>query len=71
MLYDVDGRCLRAFICRKVVAGGGRRSVVMMTARSTKRATLARAMAMAITTMTSAYHKRWGIEPPKQPTAKV
>jgi hypothetical protein len=47
-MYDVDGRCLRAFICRKVVAGLGRRSVMMMTARSTKWARLARAMAMTM-----------------------
>jgi hypothetical protein len=49
MLYVVDGRCLRTFICRKVVAGVGRRSVTMMTARSMNRVRLARVMAMATT----------------------
>jgi hypothetical protein len=51
----MDGRCLRTCKCRKVVAGVGRRSVMMMKARSTKRARLARATSMARTAMTSTY----------------
>jgi hypothetical protein len=41
-------------ICRKVVAGVGRRAVMMMTARSKKRATLARAAAMSMSATTPA-----------------
>ncbi len=51
MLYVVNVSCLATFIYRKVVASVGRRSVMMMTARSTKRARLARAMAMAMAAM--------------------
>ena len=36
-------------ICRKVVRGVGRRAVMMMTARASKRAMLAGVMAMAMT----------------------
>jgi hypothetical protein len=44
----VDGRWLRKliFICRKVVAGVGRRAVMIMAAMSTKWDRLARARAM-------------------------
>ncbi len=37
------------------MAGVGRRALMIMTARSTKRAKLARTTAMAMTAMTSAY----------------
>jgi hypothetical protein len=42
------------FICRKVMAGVGRKAVMIMTARSTKWARLARATEMAMTAATSA-----------------